>query len=404
MKTRGVVRDLLMSVSVITRAVRRRAAVGLLIAGCAFSLAACDESLVTPAATNGGARLVAVTPTQLLAQFGVLLDTPIRVRVLDAEGRPVASAPVHYSVVVGAGVFSADSTITNDQGFTEVTFRPLTTGTVVVEARVMQITGPQQVQFHIFVLNDPTIATTFQKISGDNQAGLVGQELPQPLVVRLLNGDGMPVANVPVTFALQVSRADSAGVALARSGAYKGQVTVLSDSSGFARAFARLGTEAGAYGYTASAVIEVDGVKQTSTLLFSATALASSRVALLVPISGADQTAVIDTIHERDDDDWRGRDPRPMVVQALDRFGNPVANAAITWFVSDGGGRLFVSTTVTDVNGLSTNQIQNVTEGSNVVVAFAPGADPVEFTITAELYEPPAEEEPPAPPAGGGGG
>jgi hypothetical protein len=89
-----------------------------------------------------------------------------------------------------------------------------------------------------------------------------------------------------------------------------------------------------------------------------------------------------------------------------------VPNAAITWFVSDGGGHVLVSTTTTDQNGLSTNEIRDVTEGSNVVVAFAPGADPVEFTVNVELYEPPAEEEPapPVPPAlvpslpdGGGG-
>lgn len=402
MKRIGVVRDLLKTMLVIAGAVhRRRASLVALVACCVMALAACDESLIvgTPG-PNGSAQVLAVTPTQLLAQFGVQLDTPIRVRVLDASGRPVRSAAVHYSVVTGAGIFSADSTITNDQGFTEVTFRPLTAGNVIVQAMVHHMTGPQQVMFTILVLNDPTIATSFVKVSGDTQAGSVGTSLPLPFVVRLQNGDGFPVANVPVTFALQVARADSAGVAAARGGPYSGQVTVMSDSGGFARAFGRLGTEVGAYGFTASAVIETNGVKQTQTLSFSATATPSTRVATLIPISGANQTVVIDTLHEREDTlNFRGRDPRPMVVQALDRFGNPVVNATITWFVSDGDGKLLFSTTTTDANGLSSNLLEEVSEGNNAVVAFALGADPVEFVITAALYEPPAD-----PNAGGGGG
>ncbi len=384
----------------IPRAFRRGALGALVFAGCVMAVAACDESLlvVTPDG-NGGSRVVAVTPTQLLAQFGVALDTPIRVRVLDDSGHPLGSATVHYDVLVGAGIFSADSTITNDQGYTEVTFRPLTAGTVIVGARVDRITGPMEVQFTILVLNDPTIATSFQKVSGDNQTGTVGAVLAQPLVVRLLNGDGFPVSNVPVTFAIQIAKQDSTGVSTSRGGPFAGQVVAISDSSGYARAYAHLGTEAGAHGYTASAVIETNGVKQTQSVTFNATAYPSTRVALLVPISGADQSAVLDTLHSREDTvNFRGRDPQPMVVQALDRFGNVVGGVSITWFVSDGSGKLQSFITLTDANGICINRISGISEGRNVVVAFAPGADPVEFVITVELYEPPAPE------GGGGGG
>lgn len=358
------------------------------------ALAACDAS-IRPAGLvgpQGTPRLVPITPQQLQAQFGVSLDTPLRVRVVDENGRPVRSATVKYNVLVGEGAFSADSTLTNDQGFSEVTFRPLSAGTVVVEARVNGGGVTERVQFTFQVLHDPAVATRFDKVSGDGQSGEIGSVLAAPLVVRLQNADGSPVASVPVTFALQTSAGENAGVAGSRTGPFAGQVTVQSDASGLATAFVRLGTEAGSHVVSATAVIGAAGAQQSRTVSFTATAVASSRVARLVVISGASQTVVIDTIHARTDTlNFRGRDPQPLVVQALDRFGNPVPAAAVSWFVSDGGGRVASGTTFTSNAGIATNTLVDPTEGRNVVVAFTPGADPVQFVIVAQVYEPPQE-------------
>ena len=396
MKPKGMVRDLQRGTPVISHAARRFAVHALLIASCLGTLAACDESLLIVEQTPGGSRLVAVTPTQLLVRLGDTIEVPIRVRVSDENGQPVQSATVRFNVLVGAGFFSADSAITNDQGFTEVTFTPTSAGTVIVEARVDGPAGTQRVQFTVLVLNDPTVATRFEKVSGDNQGAAIGTVLPSPLVMRLLNADGFPVAGVPVTFALGIFQGDSAGISASRSGPFVGQVVVLSDSSGFARAFARLGTVAGPFTFIASAAVGPASQRVTQTLTFNAQANPSGQVARLIPISGADQTAIIDTLHERDDTlNFRGRDPQPMVLQAVDRFGNPVPNAVISWFVSDGGGRIQFTTTTTDGNGVSTNNIFDVTEGRNVAVAFASGAPAIEFVITATVLEPPEPEEPP---------
>jgi len=399
MKRRGVVRDLQKSRPVIPHAARRVVLASLVLASCAGALAACDESLLIVIPTPGGSRIVAVTPTQVLASLGVPIEVPIRVRVLDANGNPVQSATVRFNVLTGAGFFSADSTITNDQGFTEVTFTPTSAGTVIVEARVEGPAGTQRVQFTILVFNDPAVATSFEKVSGDNQSAAIGTVLPSPFVVRLLNADGFPVADVPVTFALGIFQGDSAGVSASRSGPFVGQVVVFSDSSGFARAFARLGTLTGAFTFTASAAVGPASQRVTQTHTFNAQATANGKVAQLIPISGASQTVVIDTLHEREDTlNFRGRDPQPMVLQAVDRFGNPVPNAVISWFVSDGGGRLGSATTTTDSNGVTRNTISDVTEGRNAVVAFIPGAPAIEFEITATVLEPPPPEEEPPPP------
>jgi hypothetical protein len=401
-----VVRDLLKDPFVTSPAIPRRLSRLVLVASFAATLAACDEALrpIGLQLPDGTVRIVAVTPQQLLAQFGVALETPIRVRVLDEQGRPVRSATVKYNVVIGAGAFSADSTLTNDQGFTEVTFRPLSAGMVVVEARVDGGGGTERTQFTIQVLNDPNIGTRFEKVSGDGQSAPVGTVLPAPVVVRVLNADGLPVDSVTVTFAVQQSAGDSAGVSSSRGGPFTGQITIETDASGLATAFVRLGTQAGLHTIRATAVIGEPGAGESQTVSFSATAQASNRVAQLLAVSGLVQTAVIDTLHDREDPDFRGRDPQPLVLQAVDRFGNPVPGVAVTWFVSDGGGRLLNQVTITDASGVTQNEIEEVTVGRNAVVAFVSGAPPLEFEITGELYVPPEEESGSGSESGSGGG
>ncbi|MDX1622726.1 MAG: Ig-like domain-containing protein [Gemmatimonadota bacterium] len=379
----------------------RRPGLALLVVFCAWGIVACEESVLGPNPPSAGpdAVIVAVTSTQLAAQFGVQLDTPIRVRVLDAQGRPIRSAVVKYSVLAGTGVFSADSTLTDDQGFTEVLFRPMSTGTVIVEARVQRPGGADRVQFTIRVLADPDVATEFFRVSGGGQTAPIGAVLPKPLVVEVRNANGGPVDSFPVSFTLEEARGDRgvAGVASSPSGSFTAQVTVLTDASGRARAFVRLGTEPGPHVVTASGVIVVDGAGTTESVTFRAEAVPIDEVDILLPIAGQDQTVTIDTLHAEESPDFQGEDPNPLVVQALDEFGNPIEDATISWFLSDGSGTLESLQTLTDEDGLTVNTIRDVSEGRNVVVAFAPGADPVEFTITGEMLEP-AEEE------GGGGG
>lgn len=364
---------------------------------CAWGAAACDESLQGIESVSGEAglspRIVPVTSQTLRAQFGVQLDTPIRVRVLDESGRPIASAVVRYNVLAGVGIFSADSTLTNDQGFTQVLFRPLTTGTVIVEAAVERPGGTDRVQFTIQVLSDPTVAAELVRVSGSGQSAAVGAVLPEPMVVRVLNPDGFPVNSAPVTFTLQTSQGAAAGVASTPDGPFPNQVTVETDASGFARAFMRMGTLPGQHSATATVRTGQGTGSSTESVTFAATATASTRATRLVAISGQTQTVVVDTLHEREDEDFRGTDPNPFVVRAVDVFGNPVQGVPISWFVSDGAGALVHFSTTTDVNGISTNVLLEPSVGRNAVVAVTPGADPVTFVVIGEALEPPEEED-----------
>lgn len=372
--------------------------------GTALTLGACDESLPgPPIEPPGNPQIIPLVGTQQIAVQGDtdLMLTTIRVRVLDSAGRPILAATVSYSVLAGDGLFSSLQSVTNDQGVTEVTFLPLTTGTVIVQARTERSTGSDQIQFTIQVLADPTVATDLEQVSGNGQSGPIGTQLGEPFVVRLTNANGGPVSKVDVTFSLAQSAGPNAGVTAFSGGGTSGQVTVKSDASGLAKAFLKLGENTGTYSVNATALVTVNGVSGVETVSFSATAtgLAASKLEI---VSGGVQTAVIDTINDPESPDFKGREPNPLVVKAVDAFGNPVAGALITWFVSDGGGNLALASTLTDGNGISINVLRGVTEGRNAVTALGTQTNSVEFVITGMIWVPPAEED--GGDGGGGGG
>ena len=368
-----------------------------------LALGACAEApptAIEPPDGTVGTNLLPISPQQIAATLGDGLAVVLETRVVGPDGKAVRSAIVQYDVVSGAGLFSSDSTLTNDQGFTQVMFLPTSTGTTLVEAR----TGSDAVTFAIEVASDPNLATEFLKVGGDTQSATVGAILPQPFTVQVRNPDGLPVDSVPVTFTIQFSQGDSAKLAADPSLFDKGgrQITVVTDAGGFARVWLRLGTLAGGHTVSATALVGPAGSQTSQTLTFTANALPSARASQLIIISGDDQTVPIDTLFEGPLN--RSRDPNPLVVQALDAFGTPVPGVAVQWRVSDGGGAVFAFTTFTDGFGFATNFYVGTTEGHNAIVAIAPGTNPVTFDITGEVIVDETDEGDGDGDGGGGGG
>ncbi len=356
-----------------------------------LAVSGCDDALVDDAPGGGHPdRLVAISGQTLVAQLGASTGAFLRLKVVDRRARPVRAAVVRYVVLSGAGVFSSDSTLTDDQGFTQVEFRPFTAGTAIVEARTETADGVLGLQFQIQVLSDPREAAVLEKTGGDGQSGPAGSFLADPLEVRVLNPDGLPVVEHPVTFTLEQAPGPSAGVASAREGTTAGQIQVVTDAAGLARAFLRLGTRVGAYSVAARALSGTGADPTAFEVTFTATATAAP-AARLVVIAGGDQTAVIDTLNAPDSPDFRGRDANPFVAQALDAFDQPAAGVAVQWVVSDGGGTLLATITVTDAFGLAQNQLFEATEGRNAVVAIAAGTNAVEFVVTGVVHQPEGE-------------
>ena len=102
---------------------------------------------------------------------------------------------------------------------------------------------------------EPPTPTTLEKLSGDEQTGPVSEALPDPLVVRVLDQTGRPIAGVSVTW-------------VAQGGGSVSPETVPTDAAGLASVVRVLGETAGEQTTTA----EVSGL-QGSPATFTSTAV-----------------------------------------------------------------------------------------------------------------------------------
>lgn len=176
-------------------------------------------------------------------------------------------------------------------------------------------------------LPDPSAAGVELSIVGGNgQSGTVGEGLDQPLVVKVVDSSGAPIANLPVAF---VVVSGDAGGRLEPD-------TAITNAQGEASTIWVLGTTPG--DRTADARVVVTG-DSSRVVTFQATALAGSP----------------DTLRALSPLIQPGRRNEPVtsqpVILAVDRFGNPVSGVPVDWDVTAGGGVLNDSLTSTGADG-----------------------------------------------------
>ena len=249
---------------------------------------------------------VAVTPDAVtLTAIGQTAQLTAEVR--DQLGRVMEGVAVAWSseqpeifTVNGAGVVTA---VSNGSGTVQASLGSLSaTGTVTVAQ----------------------VASAIEAVSGDGQSGLAGDVLPEPVVVRVLDSGGAPVAEMTVTF----EPGEGHGTA--------SPATAVSDADGQAQATWMLGEPIGTQTLTAS----VAGGPSTT---FTATALAP-RVTLDSGAGSAPEGGVVTlglTV-----------DPVPesaiRVRYTLGTDGDPVtADADVSDYTDGGGGAVDIPAGVT---------------------------------------------------------
>jgi hypothetical protein len=201
-------------------------------------------------------------------------------------------------------------------------------------------------------------------VSGDGQVGEPGADLPEPLVVELLDGNGDLVADEPVTFAVRVG------------GGVVTPASVNTDAIGQASANWQLGAAPGLN------VVEAS-VEGGSHVLFHASAQLPVRD--LQYVSGDAQTASPgETLSE------------PIVVAVVDEDGNGVADETVTFAVRGGGGQLADASVVTDAAGRAANEWRlGAAAGLNTAVAAIANGDEVLFHALSFPQEEPPTTNPP---------
>ena len=202
------------------------------------------------------------------------------------------------------------------------------------------------------------VPSELRKISGDGQSGVAGSSLSAPLIIRVSDTNGNPVAGVRVTWTVPTG-----GGSLTPSTANTG-------SDGQAAATWRLGTLAG----TQTAQADVD--KLTSAI-FTATGTAGA-AAKIDKLSGDGQTVAAGSSLAA-----------PLVIRVVDANENAVAGVSVTWTVTGGGGQLIPSSSHTGNDGQASALWRLGSKaGANTAIAAFAGSGGVAFSAMGKAGAP----------------
>ncbi|MCW5979332.1 MAG: Ig-like domain-containing protein [Bryobacteraceae bacterium] len=204
------------------------------------------------------------------------------------------------------------------------------------------------------VMAEP-LPTTIEISSGNNQSGLPGTELPQPLVALVKSTTGAVVGGATVVWEVV-------------SNATLRNVVSVSDAQGRVSANVTLGSTVG------PAQVRVRAGNASATFSLTVRATATS----LVAISGAGQTAVVGQ-----------QFAAPLVVELRDANNAGVAGQNVAFQVTSGGATLSSQSVQTNAQGRAS---VNVTAGSSpgsIVVSASYGDLPaVTFALSSRLAGP----------------
>lgn len=293
------------------------------------------------------------------AQAGVSgtgLGDPLVVTVTDRYGNAVSGVSATWSVV-GGGSVTPSSSVSGSNGRM---MAQRTLGALPGEQRtIVTVPGLRGSPLTFLHTVNPGPPTSLQAVSGNGQSGLPGQQLPNPVVVRLVDamGNGLagrsvawPVATGGGTITAAATTTDAAGRASATwtLGPAIGVNIVIPASSGFTATFTATGTPAQA------AVISANSPAQLSGTVSSAASPAPS-------------------------------------VRVSDAQGQPVAGVLVNFTVTGGGGSVVPAIASTDANGIATAALWTLgpQAGSNTLTASASATggplsgSPVRFAASA---------------------
>lgn len=262
--------------------------------------------------TGSNAASVRIAPRTLALTAGDAFT--LTATAFDPSGAAIANTPIVWSAL--------DPTIASlTAASAGAGTAHVTRGTARITTQLL--TGPA----------DTVTLTVLPKIgalavaSGNDQVGIAGTMLAQPVAVRATATDGLPMAGVTVTFSA------SAGAAVA-------DATVTTNAAGVAQTTWRLAPTPGAQSMTATAAA-LAGVVVT----FNATSNPGPAAQLVM----ATQPAAVATA---------GAPLTPVVVTAQDTFGNTAVGftGAVTMALgaNPGGSALVGTTTVNAVAGVAT--------------------------------------------------
>ena len=272
-------------------------------------IGACTDSVLGP---DGSASQVdLVSGDNQSARSTAPLEAPVVVRVSGRSGRPVFGATVRFVPAAGSGTVAANTVTTDSSGLAQTTWTlGSTPGSVSLAAFVADV---DTVQFAATVVPD-----RLELSSGNNQLARATAPLAQPVVVKLVDLRGKPVAGVAVTFTP------------ATGGGSVVPSIVSTDATGEARGVWTLGATPGPKS------LQVTAPTASAAVTFNATATQD----VLGLVTGGGQAVVAG-----------GTLLEPVVVQVRDQLGAPVVGLAVSFTPAAGSGSVSPVSAFTDAEG-----------------------------------------------------
>ena len=278
---------------------------------------ATGEAPVTVVAT--ATAIGAVAGTAQRAPVGAGLPQPVVVRVTSRRGRPVEGALVSFRVPEGHGSVSTASALTDEDG------RARTNWTLgALPGRQTMIATVPEVDSVLAVVAEADPVASNARVSVESMSGPAGKRLPAPVVVRVADSTGRPLADVPLAW-------------VTMDGGKVESVDVRTDSLGEARATWTLGPRSG----TQRLRVQVGsgrGSHAVPPVLVSAAAMAGAPVTLAITGGDAQRGVVGSTL-------------APVAVRALDAAGNGVPGVTIA--LAPLAGTVGDSVALTDSTGVA---------------------------------------------------
>jgi len=309
------------------------------------------------------------TTKELSSIVGNTLSEYLKVLIVDDFNNPIARHPVRFEVLsreeadggsLDGKVDSVKVKETNSNGMAYVHF---TLGQKAgrkinrVQVSAEKVTGGQHLKgsplvYEITGLS--TNATDMEIADGNNQQGTVGQFLPRPIKVLAKDRNGNPVEKQPIHFQIIPQHGELPDVLGALGPGTVIDTTVDTRDDGIATIQWRLGHAVGTYELRATSH-GLDG----SPLTFNATAMAAVTDPDTSQISVAPARVTVS----------EGGQKSEVTVTLRDRFGNPVANKAVTVRASGDGNNITQPTSTTNENGRAVGFISSKVAGKKYITA-----------------------------------
>ena len=315
------------------------------------------------AAAGVASRLVLVSGDGQTAPVGTALTDSLVARVEDAFGNPVAGVTVAWTADVGT---VSPGTVVSGADGRAAARRILGTGAgeQTATAAATGLAGSPLIFTHTAV---PGTAASLVLISGDGQSGPPGTELPDPLVVRLVDQSGNGIPGQAVTWVV------------ATGGGTVQPGTSQTDGDGMASARWTLGPSNGTN--TLNAVVSGVGV-----VGFTAT----GRTGGGGGGGGSGPSAGLSTVSADPSSIEAGTGLATITVTVRDGSGAPVSGAGVTLAATGSGNSLTQPTAATGPTGVATGTLSSTVPGTKVVTATVNGSIQVNQTAQVTVTVAPA--------------